>query len=493
MPGVEVWLLRLRKIDPNAKAFVGNPYEATPIRASSNIQGEAIFTGVPPGTYGVQVPSFDQEPRSLGNFELKAGSNLRKQVRAVPHAVVQGTITNDQGLPLSGAGVQLLKYQIANTTRPGLMSIASARTDSQGRYRLESRQPGNYYVQARAGIAAPPLYYPGTSDFSKAQRVAATTGNQVDGIDLRISTTAPPLHISGQVEGFEGRALRIWAWRYSLNSPEQQEGIPSFLSADGRFDIAGVIPGHYYVTAESWPLPEDIRDYAFGSAQVIVENRDIAGVRLRITSPKELRGVVRVEPGLAMPSNVELESWGPPFNSTAGGNAKVDPASGAFALPRVFGREYSLNVSGPRGGYVKSAYLGLRDVTGQIFNPGDGDETLTIEIAVGRATLAGVVLSGAAITKDSAAMLVPTGAMSHRRDLLRTVSINPQGEFQFNSLAPGTYKVLAWEQYDRFSMDSPEFLALFPGDIVEIPEGKNQNISVKLISTQAIEQAKLKF
>jgi hypothetical protein len=70
--------------------------------------------------------------------------------------------------------------------------------------------------------------------------------------------------------------------------------------------------------------------------------------------------------------------------------------------------------------------------------------------------------------------LAPDGPLSNRTDLIRTIFTN--GEFKLTDLAPGSYRIFAWEKFEFELAQSPEFLSLFSASSVRVAEG-NQTMS----------------
>src|SRR3990167_6092528 len=85
--------------------------------------------------------------RSLFAAALLAGVSVAVQAQAPVKGVVQGQAADEQGRPIAGAEVTV-RYQ----SNPGGVSISrSARTDRQGRYRIDVRQPpGVWTAHAKA-------------------------------------------------------------------------------------------------------------------------------------------------------------------------------------------------------------------------------------------------------------------------------------------------------------------------------------------------------
>jgi hypothetical protein len=89
--------------------------------------------------------------------------------------------------------------------------------------------------------------------------------------------------------------------------------------------------------------------------------------------------------------------------------------------------------------------------------------------------------------------LAPDGPLSGRADLIRTVFTNGKGDFEATDLAPGSYKIMAWEKFEADLVLVPEFLSVFSGRSIRVGDGEAPNVEVKIISSREIEDAKARF
>jgi cytoskeletal protein CcmA (bactofilin family) len=210
----------------------------------------------------------------------------------------------------------------------------------------------------------------------------------------------------------------------------------------------------------------------------------------------EVSGAVTLEEGasLRMPAFVNFRPvtlFGIP-----GSMARVDESSGALQFGgklAIVPREYKLVLSVPAGGYIKSMKFGGREVADGIVSI-SGSGKLEIEIGAARGHLNGRVDFGPGNAAEAVRVtLAPDGALSNRTDLIKTVFTNERGEFEVSSLAPGNYRVLAWEKFEADLAAWPEFLSVFSGSSVRVTEGEVPNVEVKIISAREIEAAKARF
>jgi hypothetical protein len=74
-------------------------------------------------------------------------------------------------------------------------------------------------------------------------------------------------------------------------------------------------------------------------------------------------------------------------------------------------------------------------------------------------------------------------------DSLRTTRTDANGSFKFSGLAPGDYRIVAWEKIDPGMAQDPDFRKKFESaaSAVKLREGSKENLEVKLIGADAIE------
>ena len=72
--------------------------------------------------------------------------------------------------------------------------------------------------------------------------------------------------------------------------------------------------------------------------------------------------------------------------------------------------------------------------------------------------------------------------------LFKTGGVSQQGSFTISGIAPGAYKLYAWEDVDTNAVRyDPDFLKPYEalGQTVQISEGASEHVTVKLIKKPA--------
>jgi hypothetical protein len=79
--------------------------------------------------------------------------------------------------------------------------------------------------------------------------------------------------------------------------------------------------------------------------------------------------------------------------------------------------------------------------------------------------------------------LVPDGARRAQLSYFRQTTTDRQGRFQLENIAPGDYKLFAWQGAERGAYMDPEFLQQYEDDgkSVSVKEGASLNVQLDVI------------
>jgi hypothetical protein len=267
---------------------------------------------------------------------------------------ITGRVLDASGAPVEGALVSVLH---PDTTRAyGFVPVSvqlKAETDVDGRYVLDGLRPGEYYVIAvprnppfdrasrpnRAGHAN--TFHPGATRVADAARVRVAVGLTTAGITLAPAKLAA---VSGVVMGSSGQpAANV---KVGLARGDGLFGLfwaVFSTGADGRFGLAGLQPGTYYLHYREgvWPPPRDVIPKVSG-ATVVVNESDVTNVRVMPIAMVRGSGRLLVAPadrsslsvaGLTV-AGVPVDFNGNP-GPTRGGAVKEDLTFEFLAWPAV--------------------------------------------------------------------------------------------------------------------------------------------------------------
>ncbi len=485
---------------PIKKALVTlrSAYSNSGYQALSDPAGRFRFDSVTPGDYGLWAGAQGYVRNSGRLFAPSQAVSVAEEktikdfaIRLEPLGTISGRVLDENGDPVPGAAADGLQYTYSREGAQ-LVHRAKSTTNDRGEYRLFDLEPGRWYVRVTKKMVQPNAkgrvhsvlaemdflvtFYPGVVRESEASSIEVAAGAELSQIEVRLRKTRV-YHIRGKVIDAGGQA--------AAKALVEIDGVGYVETRpDGTFDVLGIPPGAYRMAGE-------IRgDHKLVSAmqQVTIEDRDVNGVVLRLEPAATVRGTAQVEGDptrTLVPADVILE----PF----GGSGQVQ-SDGTFAIPNVTPRTYWVMVDHrPTGLYLKSMRLGDQDVSaeGRIdVTPGDG--VLALVFGNDPGTVEGTVQSAGPGPAPVIVTLAPDGPLAGRCDLVQTVDTKePGGSFRLENVAPGDYKVFAWELADEFMAESREFRSVFESKaaVIAVHAGEHQTARLTTITAAEIEEA----
>lgn len=179
-----------------------------------------------------------------------------------------------------------------------------------------------------------------------------------------------------------------------------------------------------------------------------------------------------------------------------GGAQSVVNADGSFTL-KVTPAVYLINPSCEAGAYLKSMHFGDQDVSdGKIDLTQQTGGALNIVCATDVGRIQGSVQNeNGEAAVEVMITIAPDDEHEGRLDLHYQLASDQNGKFDYHDIAPGDYKVFAWESMDYEVMQSPEGLKAFESRAaaVTVPPGGNASVQVKVIPAADMEAEKNKL
>ena len=372
---------------------------------------------------------------------------------------------------------------------------------------------GGPIVQALGGAMNPPVFYPGTMDPDGAVPISVAAAVEVRGTDFNLRplktaavsgrVVAPfPLNQPNANVGPRGRAaiaegpgLQVAAVgapvQLSLNRiGNSRTGLAGLVNlrlgstpvnADGSFEIKGVAPGEYNLTATA---RDQNGQQHTARTRVSVGTADVTNVTVAVRPGVEVRGriildgtppqqfkmsslrVSLVAEDAAMPGVVNFISAGggrgDAVRFLAGAQAEVAEVAddGSFTLRDVGAMEYRVRVTGlPQGTYLESGRIDSKDALNAPFTVDGAGTQLQLQLGFTTGRISGTVTDdrGAAI-QGVQAVLVPDEARRGRSDSYFAATTDQSGQYTFANVPPGRYKLFAWEEVPAGAYQYPDFL-----------------------------------
>ena len=474
-------------------------------------RGGFTFSRVPPGRYSLSAQrdgydmarfgtvSREQPPEVLS---LATAEDRRVTLRMRPVGSISGTVTGPDGDPLAGANISLLVPGY-NRRKPRYWGSHGAQTDARGRYRIGGLPAGKYVLAASAQWQRPaamaevvrgqapeeskyaPLFYPNADRIAAATAIALGPGKNLEGFDFQLSPQ-PVGKLAGKVilpaDAGPTAQVTVQVSDADQSVPGTSMGI-GVNPADGAFEVNGLLPGRYLVSAV---LNAQGRQYRG------VEHVDVGHAPAQVT--------LHLEPGVELAGSVRLEgnSGGEPphfrvvlvaadgLPSFAGqAEAEVKP-EGSFRIPNVLPGVWDINVEPvPVGGFIKSMRLGNQDVlTEDMLIESTTSAPLSIVLSTRGAVIDGAVTGadGERVTK-AYVVLAPAGSREGVWSFYQVASADESGHFEFKGIMPGAYTLYALARMESDPSQDPDFLKPLAGrgEPIEVPEGGHVTHDVRLI------------
>jgi Carboxypeptidase regulatory-like domain len=292
---------------------------------------------------------------------VRSGEARRLTLRLPRGGVITGTISDQDGTPVAGVSVRAMAYRSPLPTgerRLAPVGISASGTDDRGVYRIYGLPAGEYFLtaqppappgelrmlsasevrQALADVkAAPrsqwsrlpgippapaaqntgpapepgprgsyvPVFFPGTSDATRARPVIVESGQERASIDFQLEYV-PAVMVQGTVAGAGTArfATVILAGRSSSSTGVDFLTRAAQPAPDGYFRFTGVTPGDYTLTSRVIPAADASSGRAasvplYASTDIVVAGEDVNGITL---SP---------QPGLTVSGKIVFEGTTP--------------------------------------------------------------------------------------------------------------------------------------------------------------------------------------
>jgi len=408
-----------------------------------------------------------------------------------------------------------------------------------GRYYLSAgNQPGNGnelddIILAGGGMPTPASnripqkyalsYYPGAPELNSATAIDVAPGADVRGVDMFLNEEQSYRLRGVVIDPSGGQPPRSANISLNLQNPDPRgssfvslnnESAPKYNSADGTFELGSVSPGAYIVTAElpspvqprvpdlSTLTPEQQRAVidsltsarsaaprAYATINVV--NADVDNIQLRVGTPGSIDGTLRSD----LPANsaqpdfnflriqLRLAEGTPPSNTQSSRPPKPD---GTFRIDGLWPGEYVLVITGlPSGFYIKEARLGDLDLlNSRLRYTGSETNTMNIVISPNTGMVEGNVSDAQGNPVAGARVVLIPDRNRERTELFRPVASDPSGHFRITGVAPGDYKLAAWDLIEPFAFFDPDLLkqADDQGKAVRVSESSKQTINTSVLN-----------
>ena len=449
--------------------------------AMSDAGGHFEFPALGAGKYRLWAErrGYPKQEFSPATGLVITADNTDLSFRLSPYAALTGTVVDENGDTISGVGIQLIRSEIQGGRREFRPALSTV-TDDRGEYRVASLVSGRYYVSAYAraqAVAEDTTYgrrfFPAAPNLLSAAALELEPGSN-QRADFRLQPE-PAFHIRGQVAGAgELSGLSVTLAPRTAAESFGGNGYTSRFTGEGRFEIAGVTPGQYVLTASAYKgllVQTTTQLVAVGAA-------DLEGVVLTPGPLPEIAGHITVDqqgsaPVLAVAQvGIRLDPTDSITRAVLTATVRDDRT---FVIPQAAPGEYALRVSVPEPYYVTAASAGGLDLLSTPISVPVGP----IEITLGQN---GGEVNGTVKVQDKPAancvVMLTKGTAQNK-----FVTTDANGRFLVRALPAGEYTAYAWRDVAQVEYRNPQALRQYSGAGVTVAEGAKQTVDLQLNGT----------
>ncbi len=457
-------------------------------------------------------PGFLDDPHVRRQAEISPGTEVT--ISLMPESLIKGRVTLPAADPVRGINVQLFSRQVQDGS-PRWTLRSSARTNSNGEFRFAELQPGTYKVLSGEWMdndpevtvpggqvyGFPPVFYPSATDFALASTIQMSAGQTFQADLSLVRKPYYPVKIPvANAEQNGGMNVTV--------SPQGQRG-PGYTLAynRGKEAIEGLLPNGKYLVEAAAVGPNSS---AAGSVNLVVAGAPAEGPTMVIARNNSIIVNVREEfTSDESPSG----SWSDGKHSFSLYGARLDiqisavsvddfgtqrsgslrqptgPNDDALVLENLAPGEYWLRLRASRG-YVASATMGGVDLLHEplVVVPGS-NASIDVTMRDDNAGLEGTLLGIPATTVDS---IRPTARgyvyclpLPDSSGQFLEISASPDGTFNYQMVAPGAYRVIAFGAPQRdLPYRDAEAMKVYEtkGQIVNFARGQKVSLRLEISS-----------
>jgi beta-lactamase regulating signal transducer with metallopeptidase domain len=371
-------------------------------------------------------------------------------------------------------------------------------------------------------------FYPRSLTTTDAGIIAVKSGDQLSGMDITVQkattykitgelhaapytgTAPPPARGRGgrganadpnapqRIQGFLGLEYRdpsVIDMR-STNLGGTVPAVGTFFLTSGEdgfratFEVRDVLPGEYYLVPRvNNAVPAGPGIFGINRIPVDIYDRDITGLNIELVPSQSVNGTLTID-GHA-PGNVTVRvaigAVGNPSPTYQGISARaVIPKAedGTFTIANIPQTRYRLEmgVGLPPDLYVSDVRLGAISVFDTGFEVGkEPVAPLQVSLRSGAGTVDGVVRdSSNKPLANATIVVVPPDARRENRTLYKTATSDAAGKFTVRGIAPGGYKLFAFEGLAGGEFYNSRFLSKYQS------RGKSINVSQSGTTTESL-------
>ncbi|HTW48718.1 MAG TPA: carboxypeptidase-like regulatory domain-containing protein [Acidobacteriaceae bacterium] len=457
--------------------------------------GEFSFNGLPAGKYGVQASrrgylTADYEEHEGYFTAIVTGPHLASEglrFALMPYATIGGTVSDDNGDPVSDAQVKLFR-QDDDDGETKVESADSTITDDAGSFEFSRLHPGTYYLDVSAtpwyavhpdprsdlsgnggadeqpasqlDVAYPLTFYPNAPDSGSASPITVAAGDRAQANFSLHAVPAIHIQVYGALgPGGHGVPSPMLSQQEFGDEQSVERPVPRISGKDNllTFDFGGLAPGNY-----------TLQQVGRGSA-----SEDLAGDGILhvppVPSTVDVRGRFAMASGAPLPERAVAAlrpvDGHPTYLNTPLGR------DGSFDFANVPPGTYEVHLSGTFVVVGMAASGG--EVHGSDITVGGDPVLLAATLASGSTTLNGYAVRDNKGLGGALVLLVPSDPGANN-ELIRRDQSDSDGSFTLYNVVPGTYILMAIEDGWTLAWKHRDAIAAYlkHGVTVQVPENQ---------------------
>ncbi|HVP00180.1 MAG TPA: carboxypeptidase-like regulatory domain-containing protein [Bryobacteraceae bacterium] len=506
----------------------GQPTTPTSYTAASDAEGRFLFEDVSPGKYYLSAQRtgyINQQygAKSSGTagtpLSLDAGQEMKDLVfKLIPQAMIFGRVVDEDGDPLPNYSIQASRWTFVNGKKQ-LQVAGNSSSQADGTFVMGSLRAGRYYLSADSrannftmGLEKPgsrkpqesylKTYYPNALDAASAALIDVAEGAEVRGAEIHVRRgrvyTVQGRIDSGSNAPRYAQLMLLPKNNVNISFPDQRQA--QVQGKEGLFVFKNVPPGVYILQSQFTeavvkdPTGEFSKSVPLvARLEVTVADQDIEGLVVPLVPGPAIKGSFKTEgvdpasqaPGAKALPSVQLRATG----ATIGGSAGYSEVNedGTFRMQGVVPGVVRVSVFNlPENTYIKAINFGGQDVNGKdldLSNSSGGE--IQVIVSPNGAEVTGTV-------RDADGKAMPSAVVQicdKSGEVAKSANTDQNGAFDLKGLAPGEYKVFAWEDRGDGIIQDPDFRKIFESKatVVKLVEKSHENVEPGMIAKAAMD------
>jgi hypothetical protein len=462
--------------------------------------GKFAFTGLHAGKYALQggrrgyLSSFYEQHEQFSTAIVTgAGVDTENLVlRLSPAGYITGKVLDESGDPVRKANVSL--YSIHHDEGVSrIVQVKGASTDDLGSFELGPEGPGTYFVAAQAvpwyamhgltrnqagssagqmdpalDVTYPLTYYSDATDPGAATAIALRGGDRVQ-LEIHMNPV-PALHILFRAP--EGPSSGAW-FPQLLHAGLGQESIVPGESVQqvspGIFEVSGVPAGRYSIRILNGKNQSEIRQVDVLNDGEELDPSGGAGF-------SNLNLSLHVAGESSFPANLSVGLRRP-----HGDTERFQPigSKSETKLEEIPPGEYELVVFAPDKQYFVAQITSTdAQISGHLLTIKPGaNVSVAASLITSTESVHGFVKNGDKAFAGAMVVLVPKDPINNP-DLFRRDQSDLDGSFRFNSVVPGSYRIIAIQDGWDLDWSQPAAIVSYLKNAESVEVGNQRSLTL---------------